>query len=799
MMAAFVLGEVWQAESNQTGMGIAIFGVFVLCSIFFTVRVSKSRNRQILYLEAVCLLFFFGFGFLRMQMEGQEKKADFLAQQREPITIEGTLYKTGQTAYYRQYFLKDVRIIRETGEQVEAGGVQLSIKTDTTQALTKEKIERESISIGNRICAKGVLEIPDRATNPGGFDWYLYYRALGIRYQIKTEQIWILDSHIDWIQEGLEQLKERFKVVYRTICTEKDYGIFCAILLGEKQELDGEVKTLYEENGISHILAISGLHISLIGMGLYYFLRKWFGFFPSEIVSGLMMAAYVWMTGAGVSTVRAYVMFLLLLTAAVVGRTYDILVAAGWTALLLLICNPYLIYYAGFLLSFGAILGIGVVGSLLNQYVGSRNKIIQAMLSSMSIIWVTLPISAYFFFTYAPWSIALNVIVIPCMTLVMLSGILGGLLGFFFPTLGMIGIGTGHMVLWFYEKICILAEKLPKHQWLIGRPLWWQIGIYYGILGGICLWANQKQKLDREQEKKTKEKDIFLIGRRIALCIGGMFLFIAVLSFRRTGRLEVTFLDVSQGDGIFLRLPSKAACLIDGGSSDVKKVGEYRILPFLQSEQVEELAFVFISHVDQDHISGVKEVLTSESCRIKTLCLPEITEADKAYLELVQMAEEAGSRVLYLKAGDRISEEGIFFQCIHPKEQMVWTDRNAASMVLWLRYGEVDFLFTGDIGEEQEQQMLSLLPQKLKVLKVAHHGSQYSSCREFLEWVDPDYAVISCGEGNSYGHPHKEAMERLGANGTEILLTQEKGAITFISDGVEVKWRGFFDGIKSEK
>ena len=270
-----------------------------------------------------------------------------------------------------------------------------------------------------------------------------------------------------------------------------------------------------------------------------------------------------------------------------------------------------------------------------------------------------------------------------------------------------------------------------------------------------------------------------------------MFFLILGLCFRIGGRLEVTFLDVSQGDGIFIRLPSRAVCLIDGGSSDVKKVGEYRILPFLQSERVECLDFVFVSHMDQDHISGVKEILESDICRIDTLCLPDIAKADSAYLEFVQMAEESGSRIIYLKSGDRISKDGLFIQCIHPEGGKVWENRNSYSMVLWLQYGEIDFLFTGDIGEEQERKIDALLPRKLEVLKVAHHGSRYSSCRDFLEWVCPEYAVISCGDGNSYGHPHIEAVERILKSGAKILYTQDGGAIRFFSDGKRLEVEQF--------
>lgn len=794
MMAAFVLGEVCQTESCQGEIGIGIFGVLVLCGIFLIERVAERNGMWMLFLEACGMLLFFCMGFFRMQSESRANMVDWFAEQREWVTAEGTLYKTGKTSYYNQYYLKDVVMVSETGERMKADAIQLSVKAETDELF-------EQTQLGNRIRTNGVPEIPERATNPGEFDWYLYYRAMGIRYQMKTERMEIIDRRTNWIREGLERCKRKLKSVYQDVCTDLDYGVFCAVLLGEKQELDAEVKSLYEENGISHILAISGLHISLIGMGLYHFLRKWFGFLPSQIAAGLFMAAYVLMTGAGVSSVRAYVMFLLLLTAATLGRTYDVAVSAGWIAFLLLVRNPYLIYYAGFLLSFGAIVGIGVVGSLLNRYVGSQNFAVKSMVSSMSVIWVTLPVSAYFFFTYAAWSIVLNLVVVPCMTLVMVSGIFGGVAGIWFPKLGMMGIGMGHYILCFYEKICGLAEHLPKHQVLIGRPEWWQIALYYGIVSAVCIWVDWqvgKQESKEENERcaaflKQKERiwDRIVVCRKIVLLGAVLFLLIAVLCFRRSGRLEVIFLDVSQGDGIFFRLPSGATCLIDGGSSDIRKVGEYRILPFLQSQRVECLDFVFVSHADNDHISGIKELFESEECRIDTLCLPDIAEPDEAYQGLVEMAENAGSQVLYLKTGDRIAEEGLSISCVHPKGGLAWADRNAYSMTLWLRYGETDFLFTGDIGEEQEREILSLLPSDFEVLKAAHHGSRYSNSEMFLEQISPEYVVISCGEDNSYGHPHSDAVERIEECGAKIWMTKEVGAVIIVSDGKKVEIEGF--------
>lgn len=250
--------------------------------------------------------------------------------------------------------------------------------------------------------------------------------------------------------------------------------------------------------------------------------------------------------------------------------------------------------------------------------------------------------------------------------------------------------------------------------------------------------------------------------------------------------------------------------LIDGGSSDEGKIGTYTLDPFLNSQAVGKLDLVFVSHGDSDHISGLKELLADG--RIRCLVLPPGWETRKGLSELGEAAKEQGIEILELEKGDELKIGEVEVTCLWPgneedglkqesklgvSEQKQSEDRenkseeseNELSMVLWLSWRDIDVLFTGDLegsGEAAVTELLKNPPEELAVcrrslelLKVPHHGSGKTSSEEFLKTAAPDYAVISCGRKNRYGHPAGETLDRLEEAGCQILRTDEEGAVRF--------------------
>ncbi len=251
--------------------------------------------------------------------------------------------------------------------------------------------------------------------------------------------------------------------------------------------------------------------------------------------------------------------------------------------------------------------------------------------------------------------------------------------------------------------------------------------------------------------------------------------------------------------------------LIDGGSSDISRVGTYRLQPFLLSQGTDYLDFAVITHSDNDHISGLKELIENGNIAIGKLVMPEIENKDEAYLALEALAQDNNISVQYIGTGDYIMDGGVRILCLHPSSGYQADSTNGYSTVLSVSYGKFDMLLTGDLEKDGENRVMKLLEDEKQwnqyfsdmindippvidydVLKVAHHGSKNSTFDAFLKLINPEVSLISCGRNNSYGHPHQELLERLENSGSRILITYETGAITIKTNGKSMEVFTFF-------
>lgn len=671
----------------------------------------------------------------------------------EIVTITGTVTKREQKEEKQAYYLKNCQCDRSDSE--------FSVLAYTQKG--------DSYPIGCEISLYGTIYQLNKADNPGQFDGESYYQSQGILYTFQTKAVLGFQGESFW-QEKLTVLREYFGEKLMKTYNERDGGILKAVLLGDKSSLQDEDQLLYQKNGISHLLAISGLHISMIGISFYKLLRKCnLTFIEAGVPSCILLLFYGMMTGFGISTIRAVCMFAVMIFADISGRTYDMASAMALAAIIILIRNPLQARQAGFLLSFGAVLGICFVYPILKSVFEPKRKIAQTILFSISLSLITYPISVHFFYEYPLYSILLNFIVIPCMPLVMGFGGAGMFAGCVLQPLGKVMGIPAHLVLSFYEILGEWVAALPSAVIRLGCEDPWQLIIYYVILlvGLLGLWY----------------------GRRRIFCL---FLPLAILivTLRFRSDLEFTMLDVGQGDCLYLRLPSGTTCLIDGGSTSVKNVGEYRILPYLKYEGVSELDYVIFTHLDEDHISGIRELVemygTLDSVSIGQMLFPAIANPDESYMELWNLAKEKGIAVGTIGAGDKLSEKNVRLECIYPVKGTYTGDKNNSSTVLQLTFDKFSMLLSGDLGFEGEEELMenhSLID--IDVWKVSHHGSKYSGSEEFLEAVNPQLSLISVGK-NTYGHPSGEILERLAGIGSQTWATIDTGAIMLQSDGEEI-------------
>lgn len=662
--------------------------------------------------------------------------------------------------------------------------------------------------MGSLVMVRGSYRSFSHATNPGEFDSAEYYAILGQQGRIMRSRVFAAGESYDVFREKLYRLREYLSLLLDACYDEAEASVMKAMLLGEKGTLNAQLKELYRANGIIHILAISGLHLSIIGMGCHRLLQKIrVPYAVNIILCAALMYCYGTMTGMGTSMLRAYVMFVLHLLAGLIGRTYDLLTAVTVSALIILLQQPLYLRHSGFLFSFGAVCGIGILLPAVEKNLFGKSRTERALLSGAAVSMATLPVYLCFYYEFPPYSVVLNLIVIPCMTLVLLCGLAGmGLAALFLP-LGAAAALPVHMLLGFYEKCCALCLRLPGHTWAVGHPALWQVLLFFGILFLLVVQNERLPKL------------LFWQGMLCALLVFGI---------RLPEGLQITMVDVGQGDCIYLSGDSGFHMLIDGGSSDKSDVADYQIIPFLKYEGVRHLDAVVVTHPDSDHISGIcallsgmgsgevsgQESMSSASggqytagesgsrFTIGALYLPDVGEAGRTegYRELEQLAEQALVPVRYIGSGDRLQCGNVMLTCLHPEKGWNTEDGNAYSTVLHLSCGDFTALFTGDLegaGERRVEEIVGKNKQlqDITLLKVAHHGSKNSTEESFLQALDPEIALLSAGRDNRYGHPHEELLMRLRSQGCLIYTTQESGAVTVRVRGrkVVVVEEGLFD------
>ncbi len=666
------------------------------------------------------------------------------------VTITGTVTKREQREDKQVYYLKNCS----------------SNSTNSIFSVLAYTPTGNSYPIGCELSIYGTIYQLNEGDNPGQFDAKAYYQSQGILYTFQTEMVISCEGEAR-IREKITCFREYLGEQIMKIYDARDGGILKAVLLGDKSSLREEDELLYQKNGISHLLAISGLHISMIGISLYKLLRKCsLTFLEAGLPSGILLLIYGYMTGFGISTIRAVCMFLVMIFADIFGRAYDMASAMALAAIIILIRNPLQAWQAGFLLSFGAVAGICVVYPILQSVIQAKRKWTQTILFSLSLTLVTYPISVHFFYEYSVYSMMLNFIVIPLMPVVMGFGGAGMLTGCAVPEIGkLVGI-PAHLVLTVYENIGEWIMTWPQAVVRLGREKLWQIIVYYLILLFILLllWYDRRK--------------IYLFFMPIA---------VVAVTLRFYAPLEFTMLDVGQGDGLFLRFPSSTTCFIDGGSSNVKELGKYRLLPFLKYEGVETLDYVIFTHLDEDHISGMRELIemqgTMDCVEIRQILFPAISNPDEQYLEMWNLAKEKGIKVGTIGASDAIREPDFILGCISPVKGSYAEDKNNSSTVLQLTFKEFSMLLSGDLGIEGEEELLKRECMKdVDVWKVSHHGSRYSGGKEFLEVLKPQLSLISVGK-NNYGHPSEEILQRLKNVGSVVQTTLERGALMLESDG----------------
>jgi competence protein ComEC len=441
-------------------------------------------------------------------------------------------------------------------------------------------------------------------------------------------------------------------------------------------------------------------------------------------------------------------------------RSYDRLSALALSALIIFIRHPLLVFQAGVQFSFVAVLSVGVLWPALEPLLKIKNRKISWLISqlgpSSAVTIGTVPLMAYYYGSVPLTGTLLNLIVLPLAGCIVPVGMTMGIVGLCcMPAASFLG-GSLRSLLWLINHLCLMLASIPGNNLRTGSPPFMLLVLYYLAVLLTLLILNISEYRCR--------KAALLLG----VCL------MILIPFRRWEAM-VVFLDVGQGDCIFIRDSKGTTWLIDGGSSDVKNVGKYRMLPLLDYYGEEKIDYVCVTHGDEDHVSGIRELI--DASRAECLVLTSASMEDDTCMALAESAGQKMIKTIYINAGDQWNSRGWQMTCIAPDEGMSLNNKNDQSMILRLETGAMNFLFTGDISSDAEKRLDSELLMDIDVLKVAHHGSGSSSSEAFLETAGAGIAVISCGKNNRYGHPASDTMARLEAAGRQVYLTMDEGAI----------------------
>lgn len=681
-----------------------------------------------------------------------------------PVILERALFKDDRVMQLMGTVVE--KKINDYGEQFVLDQVVLVEKNNKIFIKSKVAIQTSQSSkyeVQDRLKVKGKVLQDSVQMNPSDMDYLSYLRGEGIVVRLKS-------TDLKKIGQDRAAGRKSYKVILRQIqrvFQNKDRGIVAGVLLGDDEWIAEEVDELYFTLGIGHILALSGFHLGIITIIMMWLCKRvGLSYYTRQIVVLMGIWGYTLFTGAASSTIRASIMATIILIARCLWEEEDMPTSIALAAIVILMGNPFQLYQVGFQLSFVAIISICISSILieeLEEHYKPNKKVKQVLnyvLPPLSIFLGISPVLAYHFFEFPLLGTLLNFVILPIFALIIPYMII--CLG-----ISLIHIelarALGMLVNYTLNSINIIGEQLLEYPLMtlcIGRPSIGSIVLYYSLLIITLLGITRKMQI--------KQGCIIVVSLAIVPL---------VVSIGSENYLQITQLYVGQGDASVVVTPRKRAVLIDGGPMGKGNTVER----FLKYSGINQLTSVVLSHPHDDHISGVIELIQS-GVMVENVIVPSGFIIEGLLKTLYEECSRSGIDIYEVDCGGSIAIDNVAFKWLWPNSEAEAVEVNEHSAVLLLEFGEFQMLYTGDIGKETELKLSDRL-EDIEVLKIAHHGSKNSTDSRFLLQTKPEYAMISCGINNLYGHPHQETLETLEAYPVKCLRTDRNGAITIDVDG----------------
>ena len=623
-------------------------------------------------------------------------------------------------------------------------------------------------SYGNKLRITGYLQQPRPMSNPGGFDYQRYLRSLGITAisYVDESEVTHLSGQEGWLIKGIGISVKNALVDITNRCLDKNQaGLLSGMLIGYKDGLDDNAFNAFSTAGLTHIMVASGMNVAFIIIPLLYLFKKMrVPHKMSLVLTIAVLIFFIFAAGFSASVVRAVIMGIIILIGKMIYRDTDVFTSLSASAIILLIVNPYYLNDVGFQLSFGATLSIVLFYKKIKQKISFKycpEIVSDTLAATISAQLGVVPITLYYFNNFSTVAVISNLLVVPLVQMITIIGFIMVFAAIVSIDLAIIIGYINNSLLSFILYIVERSAAIPYASIKIPTPTISLMVIYY--LAIIYLFYAEA---------------FHNVIKKCYLGVLCSIILIFAIQLFIPKPMEITFVDVGQGDSTFIKTTKNVKVLIDGGP---QKAGENSLVPFLLDKGVFSIDYVIASHGHDDHTYGLLDVL--EAFKIGTLIVPDTS--GEGLEKLIALCTKKSIRVVKLKANDKINlDTNTSLEVMSPQKYGGQTilDLNDTSLIMKLIYEDFTALFTGDGGIEIEQELIHNKNLDCDILKVAHHGSPTSSSDEFIKATSPTYAVISVGT-NKFGHPSQYVIDRLANNGATVMRTDLEGAIVVKSDG----------------
>ncbi len=654
--------------------------------------------------------------------------------------------------------------------------------------ILKDEIKKDKILIniynpekeffyGDILKIEGKIRLPHKQRNPGGIDEKKFLEIENIKKIINTtgkKSIKIGFDPENKIKFYLFFIRKKIVLAIKEYLPLDYASIFSGIFLGAKEYLPQKILELFQKGGIIHILSVSGLHVGILSFIIYLLTSSLsLSMRNKAIINITMLFCYAIITGASPPVLRSVFMVSIILIAWMFNHNTEIINSLCLALLITLIFSPNQLFSTGLILSYVITWSIIIFVPIFDNYFKKLPDYLRPLLTtSLAAALASIPLSIYFFYTFSPISLLLNILIIPIVSIIMSAGVIFTFSIFILPILAKI---TAEILIFFITlliKTNSIAVSLPGAYFYVPVIPLLLLTSYFVFLFAISNPSSLIKKIGIFQILSVL---IFIIWKEIITFNGWL--------------LKINYIDVGQGDAIFLNLPGNKNLLIDGGPNTRE------LVQYLHENGKWGIDVLVITHADKDHVEGLYNVINQFPIGKIYFNLTDSEKITKDEKNFVQWLTSNSPKLYSVYQGDSI-EVSPFVQIkvINPAQNLNYSNYNDNSIVLQLKYKKFSAIFTGDIGISAENQILSFDSNLTStVLKIAHHGSKYSTSEKFLETIHPDIAVISAGKNNKFGHPHPSILEKLSKIKSKIFRTDKNGMISIVTDGIKYNTFNFLN------